>query len=112
MAYKKNFRNRKRPVFSNKDPLYKDLFERKKIKNFNQYSSAVITNIRNIDGVNNVKHVWKTGDRYYKLAAKFYNRPELWWVIALYNKKPTEGHLKKGDIVLVPMPLELILYYL
>ena len=29
-----------------------------------------------------VKHVWKTGDRYYKLAATYYGRPELWWAIA------------------------------
>ena len=112
MAYKKNFRNRNRLVFSNDDPLYKNIIERKNVENFNQYATAVISNIRNIRGVDNVRHIWKTGDRYYKLAARYYNRPELWWIIALYNKKPTEGHLAKGDIVLVPMPLEVILYYL
>ena len=39
--------------------------------------------------LNEVRHVWKTGDRYYKLAATYYGRPELWWAIALYNEKPT-----------------------
>ena len=57
-------------------------------------------------------HIWKTGDRYYKLAAAYYGRPQLWWVIALYNQKPTEGHLKIGDVIKIPTSLDLLLYYL
>ena len=59
-----------------------------------------------------IKHIWVTGDRYYKLAAKYYSDPTLWWVIAFYNQKPTESHVKLGDIVYVPVPLESILYYM
>jgi len=62
--------------------------------------------------LNEVKHVWKTGDRYYKLAATYYGRPELWWAIALYNEKPTEAHISFGDTIRVPMPIETYLRYL
>ena len=54
----------------------------------------------------------KPEDKYYKLANQFYGRPGLWWIIALYNKKPTEGHLRRGDIVEIPTPIELVLYYI
>ena len=57
-------------------------------------------------------HIWKLGDRYHKLASEYYADSELWWVIASYNKKPTEFHLKAGDIVYIPMPLETVLYYM
>jgi nucleoid-associated protein YgaU len=56
--------------------------------------------------LNEIKHIWKTGDRYYKLADAYYGRPELWWAIALYNEKPTEGQIFLGDIIRVPMPIE------
>tara|TARA_R110000796_G_scaffold4110_2_gene15636 strand:- start:2789 stop:3094 length:306 start_codon:yes stop_codon:yes gene_type:complete len=62
--------------------------------------------------LNEIKHIWKTGDRYYKLAATYYGRPELWWAIALYNNKPTEGQIFLGDIIRVPMPIETYLRYL
>ena len=59
-----------------------------------------------------IKHVWRTGDRYYKLAATYYGRPELWWAIALYNNKPTEGQIFLGDTIRVPVPIETYLRYL
>jgi len=62
--------------------------------------------------LNEIKHIWKTGDRYYKLADKYYGRPELWWAIALYNEKPTEAQINFGDTVRVPMPIETYLRYL
>jgi hypothetical protein len=88
MAYIDKFRNRNRFVFSNDDELYEDILRR------------------------TFPHIWKTGDRYYKLAAAYYGRPQLWWVIALYNQKPTEGHLKRGDVIKIPTSLDLLLYYL
>ena len=59
-----------------------------------------------IKTLNNVGHIWTTGDRLYKLADKYYNDPELWWIIAWYNNKPTEAHFKVGDLIQVPLPLE------
>jgi len=62
--------------------------------------------------ITDVKHVWRTGDRYYKLADHYYGRPQYWWIIALYNNKPTEGHVRLGDMIRVPLPLEKYLRYL
>lgn len=55
--------------------------------------------------------VWKSGDKLYKLAHKHYNDSELWWVIAWFNRKPTDAHFKPGDTVYIPGPLELVLSY-
>ena len=55
--------------------------------------------------------MWKIGDRYWKYAAKYYDNPQMWWVIGWFNKKPAESDLKIGDKVLIPMPLEKILEY-
>ena len=57
-------------------------------------------------------HVWGEGDRYYKLAEKYYGNPEDWWIIAKFNQKPTESHIKVGDIISVPTPLDLVLEYM
>ncbi len=51
-----------------------------------------------------IGHIWKTGDRYYKLADQHYGDSRYWWVIAWYNKKPTEAHLSLGDSVYIPTP--------
>jgi hypothetical protein len=50
-------------------------------------------------------HVWKLGDHYYKLAERFYGNPSYWWVIAWFNKKPTESHVKIGDLIRIPLPI-------
>jgi hypothetical protein len=54
-------------------------------------------------------HIWKTGDRYFKLANKYYGDIKYWWIIAYFNKKPTEAHLSVGDKLLIPLPFEKII---
>jgi len=51
-------------------------------------------------------HIWKYGDRFYNLANKYYGNPELWWIIAWYNGYPTEAHIRKGDVLDIPINLE------
>jgi len=60
-------------------------------------------------GLQKVGHIWTLGDRYYKLAHQHYGESQYWWVIAWFNKKPTEAHLSLGDVVYVPLPLSRIL---
>ena len=52
------------------------------------------------------------GQTFMNLANQYYGRPELWWIIALYNKTPTESLLKRGNVILIPTPVEQLLYYL
>ena len=54
-------------------------------------------------------HIWNVGDRFYKLAQTHYNDPKLWWVVAWYNQKPTEGHVEIGDTILVPRNIDELL---
>ena len=112
MAYVDKYRNRNRFVFLNSDELYEDILRRKRITSLKQYQTSLFTNLRSKPGIETSIHIWKTGDRYFKLANQYYGRPELWWIIALYNKKPTEGSLKRGDLVFIPTPVEALLNYL
>jgi hypothetical protein len=57
----------------------------------------------------NEHHIWTVGDRYWKLSTKFYGSSDLWWVIAWYNQKPTDAHVKIGDSIAIPMPIDKVL---
>lgn len=59
-----------------------------------------------------VAHIWKRGDRLYKLAHQYYNDPKLWWVISFFNKKPTEAHFDLGQTVRIPVPLDKVLDFI
>jgi hypothetical protein len=50
-------------------------------------------------------HLWTVGDRFYKLAHQYYGDVNFWWVIAWWNGYPTEGHIKTGDYLDIPLDL-------
>ena len=62
--------------------------------------------------LHNETHVWVRGDRFYKLAHQYYGSGKYWWIIAWFNRTPTESHVKIGDIVYIPQPFEKIMQYL
>lgn len=62
--------------------------------------------------LHNEMHIWNRGDRFYKLAYKYYGSGEYWWIIAWFNRAPTEAHVKIGDVVYIPRPFERIMQYL
>jgi nucleoid-associated protein YgaU len=95
----------------NTNKLYKEVFRKRGVKYVIQYPTEKLKhpNAKQISSLQRVSHVWKLGDRYYKLADKYYGDPEYWWVIAWYNQKPTESHLETGDILIIPIPLQDIL---
>jgi len=103
-----------REMFINAEEKYDDLLAKRNTKSILQYNTANLkhptsTEIANLTTVN---HVWREGDRFWKLAAKYYNQPKLWWILAWFNRMPTEGQVSLGDVVVVPLPLEKILDYL
>ena len=107
-------RYNKQNIFTNEKEAYKRYLKDRGIKFINQYDTPKFRLPSNTDMNNfsSIKHTWGTGDRYYKLAAEYYSDPELWWVIALYNRKPTEFHISLGDIIYIPTPLETVLFYM
>lgn len=53
--------------------------------------------------------VWSHGDKLYKLAHRFYGDKKLFWIIGLFNNKPTDAHYTYGDVVYIPLdPLRFI----
>ena len=65
--------------------------------------------IKNVNSLKLVAHTWSTGDRYWKLAAEHYGDATYWWVIARFNYRPTESHVKLGDTIIIPKPLERVI---
>lgn len=104
-------RNIKRVLFTNQHTKYRDILKRKKRTHITQWTTQVLRQITPADrsGISERTHIWKTGDRYSKLASLHYNSPEYWWIIAYYNQAPTEGHLKVGDVIIIPTPLDRLL---
>ena len=97
--------------FINGKELYEEVLEDRDVNYIEQYRTGILTHptIQQRSRLQTVQHVWKLGDRFHKLANKYYGDPAHWWVIAWYNMKPTEAHLKQGDLLYVPLPLDRVL---
>ena len=106
-----NSRYINRELFFNDEKAYKKSFKKRNIPGIVQYSTAFFPEISEDEygNIETVQHIWKLGDRYSKLAEAHYDDPSMWWVIALFNRKPTESHLELGDFVFIPVPLEVAL---
>lgn len=78
-----------------------------------QFTTAEI-DYPTIDEMSNftiLTHTWGISDKFYKLAHKHYGSAKLWWVIAWFNRTPTESDVKVGDIVHIAHPLDALLPY-
>jgi len=98
----------------NREEIYEEILEERGVKYIRQYGTANLTHPTPEERakLERIGHIWKTGDRFYKLAYEYYGDPKYWWVIAWYNKKPTESHLKTGDVIKIPLPLYKALGYM
>lgn len=103
------------PRYANKkiflnDAEYYDFLRknRSNTKGVRQYDTQILKNptIADRSALKTVTHVWKYGDRYYKLADQDYNDVDYWWVIAWWNARPTEADVSPGDAISIPLNLE------
>jgi len=92
----------------NEAELYYEILSKRGVKRVKQYLTPEIHTLTVTERKNltTIQHVWKTGDRFYKLAHKYYGEPEYWWIIPWYNQMPTENHVNLGQIILIPFPPE------
>ena len=97
----------------NDDPNFKQAYperydDKEKLVHYESQDLSYPTKqeIRNFSFTN---HIWSTGDRFFKLAHVYYGDSKYWWVIAQFNKKPTEQHVKLGQLIKIPMPIEEVL---
>ncbi len=91
--------------------MYKSIMVRRGAKNITMFATPELLHptLKEIEGLNLEAHRWTVGDRFYKLADRYYDDSRLWWVIAQFNKTPTEAHVKLGDLLYIPLPLERIM---
>ena len=106
---KSRFKNRK--IFRNQEEVYEDLIESRQVKSIKQFESPVLRYPSEAakKRLAEVEHIWSAGDKYWKLAARYYGDPKYWWVIAWYNLKPTDSHCRIGEVIKIPRPLERVL---
>ena len=107
----KRYENRK--VINNSSENFEDQFRARSVERINHYSTTKFKypTAEEIGKLNIVSEEWKLGDRLYKYAYKHYGDVNLWWIIAWFNKKPTENDFEIGEEVLIPFPLEKIIKY-
>lgn len=100
----------KRKILVNNTKQYKedDIFENRGVKKVSQYISPRFKSFtrEQYNSIPYVRHYWTNGDRYWKLANKYYNDPTLWWIIARWNFAPTESHLEEGQEIRIPTDLQ------
>lgn len=96
------------------DPLYKKKLIEQGVGSIEieQPPDLAYPTVEQIRQLEVVHRTWGVGDRLYKYAHEYYGDSRLWWVIAFYNKKPTESHFGIGDIVRIPMPLQKVLDFM
>lgn len=108
----KRYKNRK--ILVNDLESYENVLRKRNIHSISHYSTPKFS-FPDADEMSNltlVKHVWKEGDRFYKLAEQYYGDSQDWWIIAKFNQLPTESHVQIGDIINIPLPLDLVLEYM
>jgi hypothetical protein len=104
-------RYKSRRIVINDSEIYEEHFKKRDVRYINQFKTPRLKHLTAAQrtGLTRIKHVWKLGDRYWKLAAEHYGNPKYWWVIAWYNQRPTENMLNLGNTIIIPKPLEVVL---
>ena len=102
-------RNFNKAILNNTLSLYKKPREARNLEStITHFSSPKIEPVTDemMENLDFTLHYWSSGDKFYKLAHKYYGDSKLWWVIAWFNQMPTEGFVSYGDVIEIPMPLE------
>tara|TARA_Y100000310_G_C20515242_1_gene730859 strand:+ start:482 stop:826 length:345 start_codon:yes stop_codon:yes gene_type:complete len=105
-------RNIRRGIVKNSDKGYSEIFDKRGLTSVTQYTKMKIPSLSIDDrkDLTPMKHIYKTGDKLYKISHRYYGDTRYWWVIAWFNRKPTDFHCKIGDTIWIPFPLKEALY--
>ena len=93
------------------DDRYDYLFENRDMKIIYMAAMNEMNAMTDADrsAIDTKRYTWRTSDRYWQVAKRFYGDTRLWFVIAYYNKAPTEFHLSNGQDILIPTNPRIIL---
>ena len=95
----------------NGNEIYRKQLSNRDLSFVRQYGTPTMKDISDeeLNNITMMPHVWKVGDRFFKLAHKYYQDPSKWWVIAWFNGLPTESQVEIGDAIDIPLPLNYVL---
>lgn len=101
----------KTDILSNSLEYYDYLRKKRNIRRAVQYATPILSNptVSQRAALLTETHIWKFGNRYYNLAAKYYGDVRYWWVIAWYNGMPTEVDIRPGDVIEIPVDIAKVL---
>jgi nucleoid-associated protein YgaU len=91
--------------------MYKEVKEDRGVQEIVQFITPVFSFPleEDLKRIQTVDYTWNQGDQFWRLASKYYGDSKMWWVIAQFNRKPTEGHLSPGDVIKIPIELSVVL---
>tara|TARA_B100000214_G_C23663162_1_gene488414 strand:+ start:30 stop:374 length:345 start_codon:yes stop_codon:yes gene_type:complete len=94
-----------------KDKMYKELLDARGVSKIKHYATPKLNHptTKQREGMTKHVHIWKEGDRFYKLAHEHYGDSRYWYIIAHWNLRPTESHVNIGDGIRIPGPLSVVL---
>lgn len=100
-----------RNKLDNHNTNYKELFDKRNVKGIIHYSSPNFKypTAEQMENITLLEHIWGFEDKYYKLAIKHYGSADYWWVIAMFNKTPSETMIELGQTIYIPKPIQVIL---
>ena len=81
-----------RDTRENKEKRYKSFFKERGVGTIKHFTATKFYSLKSEEmaKISVEPFIWRLGSRFYKLADEAYGDPSLWWVIAYYNKKPTD----------------------
>jgi hypothetical protein len=93
-----------RKIIKNNLDMYKNTLEKRGLKFLDHYNTYKFSykDENKLAYMDTFSHIWSIGDRYYKLSYRYYNTVNDWWIIALYNNKPTESDIMIGETIYIP----------
>ena len=103
-----------RVAYANSSPLYWEQFSRRDVNLIAHYNTPQISypSVEEMRELTVVNHLWKIGDRFYKLADLYYGDPSYWWLIGWFNQKPLETDIKLGEVINIALPLDQLTSYI
>jgi len=91
--------------------VYQDdeLFENRGVKSIEQHVTPKFKNPtkQELERIDYEIHYWSTGERFFKLAQKYYNDHRYWYIIARFNSKANEAQVEEGEKIKIPLNLHI-----
>lgn len=105
-------RYKKSNVIKNNDADYKKVFSSRFGPSGLLQTSTNNLTIPTDEQLVNIQYInesWGLGKRLYKFSYQYYGDSKYWWLIALFNKISSESEIQDGQIIKIPVPLDIIL---